>query len=254
MNEVKEHFRKLSTLLAAKAAVAGGTAHSGTSGRLREEVVQGFLRPHLPAHLLIKAGVIIDSTGQRSSQQDCVIVDGHFPLIDVGSETEALILAESVLATIEVKSSLTKEELLDALEKSARTKRLIRSCVMVYRKGSAAMRLDPPVPINTYIFAFDGSAIQTLFSHTYDFAVKTNDGRMVPEGICVLGKGVILRSSLIPTVSEEGVRLPGPPHLKPEAYTKDALFVFYRRMLDDVLPLSTDLINLDTYYAAGNLE
>jgi hypothetical protein len=168
----------------------------------------------LPAHLLIKAGVIIDSTGQRSSQQDCVIVDGRFPLIDVGSDTDALILAESVLATIEVKSNLTKEELLDALEKSARTKKLNRSCVMVYRKGSAVIRLKPAVPINTYIFAFNGSTVQTLFSHTCEFAAKANDGGMVPEGICVLGKGVILRSSLIPTVSEEGVRLPGPPTLK----------------------------------------
>jgi hypothetical protein len=156
MIEVRNHFRKLSKLLTAQADVAGGTGHSGTTGSLRELLIQRFLRPHLPAHVSIRAGVIIDSAGNRSSQQDCVIVDGRFPLIDIGSDTEALILAESVLATVEVKSFLDKDRLLTSLTDAMSTKRLRRHGEQLYRKGPAEIRTPKSHPILTYIFAYDG--------------------------------------------------------------------------------------------------
>jgi hypothetical protein len=61
-------------------------------------IIQDFLRPHLPRTFDILAGVVVDSVGARSTQQDCLIVDARFPLIDVGSQTEALVIAESVAA------------------------------------------------------------------------------------------------------------------------------------------------------------
>src|SRR5437763_16758371 len=111
MIEVRDQFRKIARSLAAQAEVAGGSGHSGTTGRIRELIIQKFLRPHLPKELEIRSGVIIDSTGQRSGQQDCVILDTRMPLVDIGSDAEALLIAESVLATIEVKSFLNKQEL-----------------------------------------------------------------------------------------------------------------------------------------------
>ena len=43
-----------------------------------------------------------DATGKKTKQQDCVLVDTRLPLIDVGSGTDALLVAESVVATVEV--------------------------------------------------------------------------------------------------------------------------------------------------------
>ena len=165
MKEVRDQFRKISALLAAQAEVAGGTGHSSTTGKLREILVQKFIRPHLPKDLDIRAGVIIDADGKRSRQQDCIIVDTRLPLIDVGSDTEALVLAESVIATIEVKSTLTKEELMNSLESSSITKKLIRKGMMEYRKGAAVITTPEPFPILTYIFSYSGLTVRTARDH-----------------------------------------------------------------------------------------
>jgi hypothetical protein len=254
---VRDQFRKISAALSAQAEVVSGTGHAATTGRLRELLVQRFFRPHLPSALGIRSGVIIDSVGKRSRQQDCVIVDSRLPLIDVGSENEALIIAESVIATVEVKSYLSKGELLDALESAALTKALIRKGEQVYRKGPAEIRIPKPMSILTYIFAYDGLQLPTASSHMNDFATAHKDGGIVPEAICILKQGVLLRSSLMPTITGSTVKLPsaaGKVELTGQPYAKDALFAFYRRFIDDVMPLRMAVYDVDPYYSAADLE
>jgi hypothetical protein len=254
---VRDQFRKISAALAAQAEVASGTGHAATTGKLRELLIHRFFRPHLPSALSIRSGIIIDSEGHRSRQQDCVIVDGRLPLIDVGSETEALIIAESVIATIEVKSYLSKDELLDALESAAVTKGLLRKGEQVYRKGPAEIHFPKPMPILTYVFAYDGLQLPTASGHVNDFATARHDGGIVPEAICILRQGVLLRSSLIPTVVGSTVKLPsaaGKVELTGQPYQKDALFTFYRRFIDDVMPLRMAVYDIDPYYSATELE
>jgi len=53
----------------------------------------------------------MDAERNQSRQQDCVIVDTRLPLIDIGSDTDSIFVAESVVATIEIKSSLGTSEL-----------------------------------------------------------------------------------------------------------------------------------------------
>jgi hypothetical protein len=86
--------------------------------------------------MAVKAGVIVDSAGNKSRQQDCVLVDTRLPLIDIGSEKDVVILAESVLATIEIKSYLDSKELESTLESVATTRRLARHGQQIYSKGS----------------------------------------------------------------------------------------------------------------------
>jgi hypothetical protein len=261
MIEIRNHFRKIADLVKAKAAVAGGTGHSSTTGRLRELIIQDFLRPHLPRAFDILAGVVVDSAGARSTQQDCLIVDARFPLIDVGSKSEALVIAESAVATMEVKSHLDKGELLDSLAKAVRIKSLKRKGSQEYRKGRALIISPDPLPILAYIIAYDGTDLNTLIGHIQDFAYGKIDGQVhdrsqIVDGICVLNQGVFLNSPLMPTVSGNEVTLPAlsNPTMTMFPYKRDALFAFYRRLHSDLTYLRMQNYDLDAYYAASELE
>jgi len=244
-------------MIAAQAAIAGGTGHCVTTGKIREIIAHKFLRPHLPTNIDIKSGVIIDQNGNRSAQQDCVLLDNRLPLVDVGSDFDALLIAESVIATIEIKSDLNKSELLTSLESSALTKSLIRTGGQEYRKVSAKIIIPNALPILTYIFAYDGMNLDTAFQHVHDFAVEKQDGRLVPEAICILKKGVLVRSPMMPTVVNNNVTLPradGSLDLSSKPYAKDALLAFYRRLIDDVIPVRLVNYDFDGYYSESELE
>lgn len=256
--DVRLHFRKLSKLIAAESEVAGGTAHAATTGRLRELIIHRFLRPHLPKELEIRSGIIIDSLSNRSKQQDCIIVDARHPIISVGSDTEALVIAESVIATVEIKSFLSVSELATTLEPIAKTKSLHRNGEQRYKKGGLEMRFENPLPILTYIFAFNGANLETLMQELVRFTSEKSDGRLAPEATCVLDKGTLLRSSLIPTI-DATKRVATMPEMTSVNFTatplvKDALFAFYGRLKDDVIPLRMTNYNVDPYYDSGELE
>jgi hypothetical protein len=257
-------FRRLADLLAAQAAVAGGTGHAGTTGALRETVVQRFLRPHLPQTIEIRSGVIVDSKGGRSKQQDLILVDNRFPVISVGSETEAVVIAESVLATVEVKSFLSAAELAGCLESSKVTKSLYRSGQHQYEKGGLGFGVAA-LPIHTYVFAFDGANLGTLVEQISTQCAA--DGSYVPDATCVVRKGVITRSPQRPTIKASdrdrdnplvkgSMTLPkiGEVDIKYIPLEKDALFSFYSRLKDDVIPLKLVHYDLDPYFDDSELQ
>jgi hypothetical protein len=254
--DVRLQFRRIAQTLAAQASVAGGTGHAVTTGLTRETIVKKFLRPHLPRTFDVRSGVIVDADQKQSRQQDCVILDTRLPLIDIGSDTDAIFVAESVVATIEIKSFLGASELGDTLESVALTKKLTRTGQQSYEKAGV-MIMSGVLPILSYVFAYDGLALETLTKHITEFAHSKADGGIVPEAICVLNKGVIGRSSLMPSVDGRARDVQLPPltktELKATPLAKDALFAFYRRFIDDVIPLRIIHYDIDAYYA-GELE
>jgi hypothetical protein len=255
--DVKLQFRRISKVIAAQAEVAGGTGHASTTGSIREEIIKRFLSPHLPKHLSVRSGVIIDSKDNRSRQQDCIIVDTRLPLIDVGSDDHALILAESVIATIEVKSILNSDELSKTLESIAITKRLVRTGQQFYKKGGIEVRMSTIQPILTYIFAYDGLALDTLANKIIEFAKNNNDGGLTPEVLCLLTKGNITRSKLRPEINLKNMTATLPkiqPELTLRSLKKDALFDFYKRFIDDVIPLKISGYDINSYYSDDDLE
>ena len=89
-----------------------------------------------------------------------------------------------------------------------------------------------------------------------EFAHARNDGGLAPDAVCLLTKGIGLRSSLMPIVRGQNVTLPPTSKLEFNVTPlhKDALFAFYRRIIDDVMPLQITNIDLDSYYSMQELE
>lgn len=91
------------------------TSHGGRLGAERETIIRKVLQRVIPDTYEIGSGQIIDANNSRSKQIDIVIARKDFPQIRFNDRT-ANYLAESVVATLEIKSELTKKELKIALD------------------------------------------------------------------------------------------------------------------------------------------
>lgn len=117
-----------SSLRADSELVSAIATHGGEIGSAREEIIRQVLFKILPPQFEIGTGEIIDSGGARSKQIDIVIARKDFPALALPSGAK-IFLIESVLATIEVKSTLTKQSLHEALDNCASVARLIPNVV-----------------------------------------------------------------------------------------------------------------------------
>jgi hypothetical protein len=93
----------------------------------REQILSQFIRSIVPLGFEVSRGFVIDSLGSQSRQQDVIIVrrDYH-PVFRVGDVN--FFPVEAVAATVEVKSTLDKKGLVDALDN-------VRSVKMLDRTG-----------------------------------------------------------------------------------------------------------------------
>jgi hypothetical protein len=95
--------------------------HRGNKGGAREEPLRTFFRDRLPNKYAVAEGEVVDLVGQTSPQLDIMIYDQstNFALND---DLTKILPAEALLASVEVKSSLNKNE----IEKSVRAARKLR--------------------------------------------------------------------------------------------------------------------------------
>lgn len=197
MDAVERHLLQIAQI----PANAGHTLHRGTP---REAFIKEFLIGHLGARLAVGTGEIIDATSrprQQRNQFDIFIYKSDYPRVDLGGGINAF-LAESVVATIEVKSVLTEAELATAIQSASRAKRLSRNLVTTFVTGYV------PPGILSYIIAYDGPAqIATVHAWVKNAEAaqglnqaqlpNTRQTRMSVlseslEGVFVLGKGSVI--------------------------------------------------------------
>jgi hypothetical protein len=204
---------RLEGVLKAQFNVSAMMHHRGEAGSAREFFIESILKRFLPANVVIGRGEIIDSKGSYSRQQDLLLYRSNFPVIDslAGSH---IYLAEGVLATIEVKTHLTKNDIKLATQNIASIRSLsisdkgvgednhveggaIRPQDMTLEGAASRVnegkspisKPDPwlvaaPERIWSYVFSFGGE-IDTVLRHA-----ETNqwfDGNG-PDFLCILGR------------------------------------------------------------------
>jgi len=98
--------------------------HPGEYGAYREAIVRDFMKFLIPRNLDISSGFIITATDKVSSQVDIVAFDAVTTPLYIGRERQRFFPVESVFCIGEVKSTLKKVDLKDALNKLAAVKRL----------------------------------------------------------------------------------------------------------------------------------
>jgi hypothetical protein len=85
--------------------------HTGIRGDERAAALAKFLREHLPANIGVAKGEAIDFRGRRTGQLDIIVYDADMAAPITSRSENVLVPAESLLAVIEVKTTLTQNDL-----------------------------------------------------------------------------------------------------------------------------------------------
>jgi hypothetical protein len=125
----------------AAANSSGMLEHRGLKGRLREIVVEELIKPFLTPHIKAVTGTIVDAYGNQSGQVDVILYDEQVTPPILFSEAEGVIPCHSVVATIEVKSKLTRKELRAAVDNARSVKFLRYDYHKIPISGEAGIRL-----------------------------------------------------------------------------------------------------------------
>ena len=92
--------------------------HALTKGEARQAAVREQFRPQIPKRYGVNSGIVVNLAGAQSRQQDVIVSDAveNPPLIaEGGIEVHPI---EAVVATLEIKSVATPEEVVDGVEKA----------------------------------------------------------------------------------------------------------------------------------------
>ena len=116
-------IRSLETVLSL-ADSFGYVEHAGVLGVLRESLIEMFLEPLLMPPYKAGTGVIVDSRGNQSGQCDVIIWDDSIFRPLYSARGAGIFLIESVVGVIEVKSTLRKVSIKQAVDRSADFKRM----------------------------------------------------------------------------------------------------------------------------------
>jgi len=154
MGLLQSHLDAVESQLLATSQIPANSGHPLHKGTPRETFIRKFLEEHLPQNLAIGSGEIIDANskvGESRNQMDIVLYRREFPRLSFGGGIHAF-FAESVVATIEVKSTLTSDELAKSMVSAHRAKRLSKSVIACAEAGYC------PPSILSFVIAYDGPA------------------------------------------------------------------------------------------------
>ncbi len=116
------------------------TSNKSASGDYHEEVIRTILRNFLTKRFSVKNGFIFKSEDEISNQVDILIIDENSPAAYLFQEGDfAIVLPESVIAAIEVKTTLNAQDFDSAIKNIASVKSLsgaIRGIIFAYRGTS----------------------------------------------------------------------------------------------------------------------
>jgi len=164
--------------------------HAGDSGTEAEEILKTFLADRLPKRFGIGSGIVIGSEGAISRQTDLIIYDAlNSPIYRAGKKTQ-IIPRDNVAVVVEVKSKLSKDQLIDAADKVASVK------CMAARPLS---EMDQPVTqgpmVNSstlgVVFAYDTyTSLETLAENLKEINESRHSREWI-DFVVVLNKGTI---------------------------------------------------------------
>lgn len=171
---------------------AGLGRHNLTKGTNREYKLSEFLNEKLPFQYAVTAGEVVFRDGTLSNQSDVIIYDRlRCPVLY--SEASSIIPIDGTYGIIEVKSYLTKDELIDTAQKIKAFKEQAPRDLAVIRKTEHVTLARPGRPFGVVFgYRLKDNSLNSLVGNwmecNKDIGVVNNWINM----IVVLGEGLIL--------------------------------------------------------------
>lgn len=159
--------------------------HSATAGAVRERLIHDFLCAHIPEMTSVVSGVIIDSSGQRSRQQDVVLMLKSMPRMPFASGHD-LIFQEGAVATFEIKTQIVPSNL-EAIAENISSVNILQPTTL---EGASLGDLGwPYARILNVVLTYGGSPLKSI---ERKLGSLKESGR--PDVYFDLNKGVLIKN------------------------------------------------------------
>lgn len=208
---IDDWVQSISDMIKISAKVGSSVSnHSTILGDARESFIRDILENFLPSSIVIGSGQIIDQYGGRSKQIDIVIYRRDFPVLQTFGSADVY-LVEGVLATIEVKSMLDKDNLEMALNNVKSVKDLRPKFVgpslsyalatYFYKEDESSLTdteqysFKEMVAPETFIFSYRGLKLDTTKKHIKNWFTSkegaNSNSYFLPEAISTFEVAVV---------------------------------------------------------------
>lgn len=185
MKPLVEYCQGAVKALNAQYEMSNVLAHSVTAGSARERLIQDFLIAHLPEMTSVVSGVIIDSNGRRSKQQDIVLMLRSMPRLPFASGHD-LIFQEGAVATFEIKTQITPSTLNSIALNIESVNRLAPSTLECVELGN----LDwPSAKILNVIITYGGSGLNAIERKLIELPITSQ-----PDVYFDLTRGILIKN------------------------------------------------------------
>lgn len=201
---LRAHMNSQEQILIAQGRGAAAAGHPNNIGGPRETFVREYLQNHISERAAVGQGEVIDQSSrpaQSRPQIDVVLYRREYPRLLLAAGTHAF-LAESVVATIEVKSTLDAA----GLEQSWRAAAYLKGLRQSLSSGGMRAGYLPP-SILTYVVAYDGPAnLSTVYGWLPRISARVGvvqpqlpvgparlaTAGVAVDGVFILGRGFLL--------------------------------------------------------------
>jgi len=215
--------------------------HGGSKGTYRENAIKDFLSDRrLPSRYGIGSGEIVGPARNVSRQSDLVVYDRLNGIALIYDDDTQVYPIECVAGTVEVKSTLSKPDFIDALENIRSVKELApRESTTRQSHGIMSVTYPRPLPFGA-IFAYrlGDNSLSSLVDNLKDWE-RSIPKEHWPNVVAVLDQGVIRHYGPKLRVAHSNAELRKASHPSSVHYGRDTLFHFYSILMD--LCASTDL-------------
>ena len=249
--DTRQLFQKISERMRADFDASAQITHSGSKGTVRENALRKFLEVRLPAKYALGAGEIVGPVRNATSRQcDLIVYDRQDGVTLLYDEDIQVFPIDCVYGIVEVKSSLSKAEFLDALEKIKVLKTMTPGGpVSLPVAGGYSLVQARPRPFGM-IFAYNlgSNSLESLVENLREWETNT-PAEFWPNYVCVLGVGVIFHqgsASLEHCIDSAKITAETWPMYI--SYGKDSLFQFYSALHDVGARMQLGPVELRHYY------
>jgi hypothetical protein len=184
-----------SRMMSELATISDQMDHMGERGRNNELIIAEFLRKHLPHRYTVTTGKVSAAGGLKSKQIDLIIHDrlDTPTLIDGRGFTFAPV--EKVYAVISVKTTLDRNELLDAMTSIQSVRELPRTAAF-YRTHDESVPVpeDAVLRPRAIVFAYKTTwASPQAMDAAFKSCLEELEDSFRPNGVCALDQCFIVR-------------------------------------------------------------
>jgi hypothetical protein len=248
--DVKKIFRTVSRQMLESFAASAEIHHLGNMGSFRENTLRDFLqRGRLPGKYDVGNGEIISPNSQTSKQSDLIIYDKLSGISLLYSEAVQVYPIESVYGVIEVKSSLGKTELVEALENIKSVKSIASRETVEERMGGGVFRMSyrRPAPFGmVFAYRLSGNSLNSLENNLIEWQAN-NAPEYWPNAIVVLNEGIIYHTKRFKHCYEND-EIDNSASTIGLHYKNDTLFHFYSILLQLCSSMNLGPLRLDKYF------